>query len=235
MQRRVRPNQQRRRGAVRCVATPRQCRRKIDHVLRLAGINRGVASDQVLMRGKTAAALRLKHVIGEHVRFRDLPVRVDFRRLDVLIWAGSGLSGTFVSAALQPEPVHLPTVDVVAEIIPAVAVVAEPGQRNLLETNLLHAPRRSLHRPFARAVGARKLREEIVETAVLLNHQDDVFDRRRLRGSVPNRSVGQCSARTVWRNGASGEGKHEHRSREWPPVFHPSPKLPARARRREAW
>ena len=52
----------------------------------------GAAANQILMRGKAAAALSLKGVIGEHVSLRQLPVRSYLLRIDVLINVRSGRS-----------------------------------------------------------------------------------------------------------------------------------------------
>ena len=50
-------------GATRRIATPRSLRRKIDEALGRTSDRPG--SDQLLVRGKAAAALRLEHMIGE--------------------------------------------------------------------------------------------------------------------------------------------------------------------------
>ncbi len=40
---------------------------------------------KILVRGETAAGLRLIHVIGQDVLLRDIPVRHDLRGIDVLV------------------------------------------------------------------------------------------------------------------------------------------------------
>ena len=80
------------------------------------------------MRGKAPAALRLEHLIGEHVLFSDIPVRRDLLRIDVLVWLLAGRSGTLRTACGEVEAVHLAAVVIADEAGVRVPEIARIGQ-----------------------------------------------------------------------------------------------------------
>ena len=184
------------------VATPGLIRapgRKVDEVV--GRVDCGVAANQILMRGKASAALRLKHVIGEDVLFCQVPVRPDLRRPDVLI----DVSPRRASDRNDIEIVHLPVIPVAQP--ERIAVVRRD---RTLEIGRPKAQRTTvMSLTHGRPVGAGEDGEEIVEGAILLNHDDDVLEmlallRRGRRQEGGSRRAPRCAAasRQSSQNGA---------------------------------
>ena len=211
-------HQQRGHGARGRVASPRFTRREVNQALRLRLIEDRAAGDEILMGGKTAAALRLEHMIGQHELLGHVPVRRDLRRIDVLVRARSGLAGTLLAPALQVEAVHLAAVVVFQKSGVRVTEITRIGKVDLLERDLGAV----FERAERRSVRAGEGREEVVEGAVLLNDDDHVRDRRRAgrtpgdspgRRRLPRKALG-IAARTGCRRERGGDRERAARAYE---------------------
>jgi hypothetical protein len=117
------------------------------------------------MRRKASAALRLEHMICQHIFFGERPIGPDLCGIHVLIHVRAG----DISDRNAIEPIHLPMVVILNPV--QVAVVG----RNLAFEVALFQESRSIVRPSpACAIGAGECSEQIIESAVLLNDNHDV-------------------------------------------------------------
>ena len=172
---------QRRDRLARSVAAPRHQRRIVDDAAR--GINRRRAANEVLVRGKAAAALSLKHRVGQNVLLGDVPILGDVAFAHVLIDQGAGgLPLTAADAARnQVKAVHLAAVVSGPKRAMAVRDIGRHQQRVGLEVDPLidvTVALLYLHLSPRRTVGAGERGKQIVEAAILLHHDDDVLNRR---------------------------------------------------------
>src|SRR5581483_2254767 len=153
-------------------------------------------------------ALPLEHMVGEHVLLRKHPIRLDLRRVDVLIRKETGWRAASAAEVNEIEAVHLPAVVLFDERLPLVRDVVRILEGGLPETH----DSTGMSNSGRRAVGAWKRGKEVVETAIFLHDDHDVFNppqrpaigrssntRRRepeiggrLRGSTAGRRAGEC-------------------------------------------
>ena len=160
--------------------------RQIDGTLRLT-------RDQILVSDEAGVEVRLEVAISEHVLVRDLEVEFRLRRIDVTVHR---LLVRRVSVErLLVESVHL-----------AVIVVAEKVRQPVLDVEAdVDRQRLELNRRTGRVdaavdgVGAGIAVKEVIEAAVLLDDQDDVFDGRDDRR--PRRRRGGRGGRRRSRSG----------------------------------
>ena len=179
--------------------------------------NAGSAADQVLMRGKAAAALRLEHRVGQDPLLGHIPVR-----LNLSFWSRTD-TAAFRGAALAAEP---PGVSRLKPSIFAAVVSASRRRRGSAAMSCFQTSGvRSERDPFVdvlvaalyffltsrRAVSAGKLCKEIVEAAILLDNDHDVFDRRSLR-APSHREAYRSEARTSRRHSRRARGASITRS-----------------------
>lgn len=167
------------------------------------------------MRGKTIAALRLEHLVGEPPLLRHRPVRLDVFLLDVDVRCGS-LELTVARGFDEAEAVHRAVLPCGEESGIAVRYIFDVAERNCFERDrLFDVPSALFHQlitGFARN-GAFETREEVVERAVLLNDEHHVLNGRaaRARMPVPERKLRSSGHRDRLRsarslsNGARGQ------------------------------
>ena len=123
------------------------------------------------MRRKARAELGGKHVVGDHVLLGHLPVGLDLTVLEVRVHVGGWNSSAFTGLV---EAVHLSVSPVGDAGIPK---VIEPDRRRKADRSQ-RDPFSVVREPIGTRIGARITGKEVIETAILLNDDDDVLERR---------------------------------------------------------
>jgi hypothetical protein len=157
---------------------------------------------------ETRAELALEKFVGQHVVLCHRPVRGDRRRFDVCVHVVRGHRlAILVEYGGDAETVELSVVVFVQRVFPGMVDDRgfEADRAQLDDVAVVIFSRR-------RTVGAGVRREKIVERAVFLDDDDDVFDRhRRLRrGAHRGRLRDGVRQRRPW---PGARTRREHRNR----------------------
>ena len=164
-------------------------------------VNRRAPANQILVRAEIPAVLSWEHVVGERIAFRHRPVRLDLRRVNVLIRASPACFTVDVDGA---EAVHLTLVVIYLECRTAVLIELRAIQVARFQWDRLSTG----HLADRRTVCPRERCEEVVETAIGLNHDHDIADSVRGRRRVfANVGRGQRGVSNAMRTHAAAAGE----------------------------